>query len=123
MAPAAGEQFLGVDGVLTRTVAETALALDLLAGPELGDASWAPPPAEPFADARGASRAPLRIGLLPRRRRCPTSTLDPECERAAREAAALLEELGHTVEEVAPPFQRRGHARRSPRCSGRWTAR
>jgi amidase len=104
MAPAAGEQFLSIDGVLTRTVRETALGLDLLAGPELGDASWAPPPAESFAGAAAREPKPLRVGLLldpP----LPDVPLDADYERATREVAALLEELGHTVEEVAPPFQ------------------
>ena len=50
--PVLGESMLVQDGVLTRTVADTAEALDVLAGYELGDASWAPPPAEPFADGR-----------------------------------------------------------------------
>src|SRR3954466_4082653 len=43
-APELGDSFLGIDGVLTRTVAETAALLDVLAGYEVGDASWAPPP-------------------------------------------------------------------------------
>ena len=60
-APTVGEQFLSIDGVVTRTVRETALALDLLAGPVLGDASWAPPPSEPYLTAAGRA--------LPRRRR------------------------------------------------------
>jgi amidase len=30
--------------------------------------------------------------------------LDPACERAARDAASLLESLGHSVEEIAPPW-------------------
>jgi NAD-dependent dihydropyrimidine dehydrogenase PreA subunit len=62
-APELGESFLVTDGVLTRTVAETAALLDVLAGPELGDTSWAPPPAEPFA--RAAQREPeaLRIAF------------------------------------------------------------
>jgi amidase len=30
--------------------------------------------------------------------------LDPVCEQAARDAAALLESLGHEVEEIAPPW-------------------
>src|SRR3954468_5872066 len=38
-APDGGESFLLQDGVLTRTVRETALLLDVLAGPEPGDAS------------------------------------------------------------------------------------
>src|SRR5881227_2580275 len=42
--PDGGQSFLTIDGVLTRTVAETAAALDVLAGYEAGDASWASPP-------------------------------------------------------------------------------
>ena len=34
---------------LTRTVAETAQVLDVLAGYEVGDATWAPRPVEPYA--------------------------------------------------------------------------
>jgi amidase len=104
MAPSAGEQFLATDGVVTRTVAETAMVLDILSGPELGDASWAPPPAEPFAAAMGREPRALKIGLMltpP----LPDCDLDPECERVTREGAALLEELGHTVEEVEPPMR------------------
>ena len=101
--PDAGQSFLVGDGVLTRTVADTAALLDVLAGYEPGDANWAPPPPAPFAEL--AARAPerLRIGLalnLP----LEGATLDPVCEAAAREAAALLESLGHRVEEVAPPW-------------------
>ena len=54
--PEQGDDFLVQDGVLSRTIAETAELLDLLAGYELGDATWAPPPAEPFASA--AAREP-----------------------------------------------------------------
>jgi amidase len=107
LAPDAGENFLVQDGVLTRTVAETALLLDVLAGPEPGDASWAPPPPEPFA--RSAARDPgrLRIGVttvMP----LLEAELDAGCERAARDAAALLAGLGHDVEEVQPPWHRPG---------------
>jgi amidase len=111
LAPDVGEQFLVVDGVLTRTVRETALLLDVLAGAEVGDASWAPPPPEPFAvsAARGLrSRPPrLRIGvttLMP----LLEAELHPACARAAHDAARLLEGLGHDVEEVQPPWQHPG---------------
>src|SRR3954467_2855272 len=57
--PEIGQSFLAADGVLTHTVADTAAPLALLAGPEVGDAAWAPPPAEPFAV--GARRAPERL--------------------------------------------------------------
>jgi amidase len=107
LAPEVGEQFLVQDGVLTRTVRETALLLDVLAGPEPGDASWAPPPPEPFSRTAGRDPGRLRIGvttLMP----LLEADLDPDCERAARDAAALLASLGHEVEEVQPPWRRPG---------------
>ena len=128
LAPDAGEQFLVQDGVLTRTVRETALLLDVLAGPELGDASWAPPPAEPFAarGARAAARARLRIGvttLMP----LLEAELHPACERAAHDAAALLERRSATRSRrsrrrgsapgPARPLHARVRARRSARRS------
>ena len=110
LAPEVGEQFLVVDGVLTRTVRETALLLDVLAGSVTGDASWAPPPPEPFAlsAARGLeSPRRLRIGvttLMP----LVDAELHPACAAAAHDAARLLESLGHDVEEVTPPWQQPG---------------
>src|SRR5271154_881978 len=56
-APELGDSSLTIDGVLTRTVADTAAILDVLAGYEAGDATWAPPPSESFA--LSASRPPL----------------------------------------------------------------
>ena len=58
-----GESALVCDGVLTRTVAETAAVLDLLAGDETGDWSWAPPPPEPFAATAARDPGPRRIAL------------------------------------------------------------
>jgi amidase len=101
--PDGGQSFLVVDGVLSRTVAETAQLLDLMAGYEFGDANWAPPPSEPFAAAERRPPAPARIGLalnMP----IEGAPLDPVCEAAARDAAALLESLGHQVEEITPPW-------------------
>jgi amidase len=101
--PDQGESFLSVDGVLTRTVADTAAALDVLAGYEPGDASWAPPPFEPFSATAGRSPGPLRIALMTD----PgiDAELDPQAERAARDAAELLASFGHHVDEVEPPVQ------------------
>jgi amidase len=102
-APEIGQSFLATDGVLTRTVADTATALDLLAGREVGDAAWAPPPAEPFAATAGREPGRLRVALTVTP---PIDVpVDPARARAARDAAALLESLGHEVEEADPPWR------------------
>ncbi len=104
LAPDAGESYLLQDGVLTRSVRETALLLDVLAGPEPGDASWAPPPPEPFAAAAAREPGRLRIAVTTHAPiECP---LDAQCERAALDAGALLASLGHDVEQVDPPWRR-----------------
>jgi amidase len=101
--PEQGDDFLVQDGVLTRTVAETAELLDVIAGYEPGDATWAPAPDEPFA--RTAAREPgrLRIGVTTAPA-IDVAALDPLCERAVRDAADLLDSLGHDVQEVDPPW-------------------
>jgi amidase len=104
--PEQGDDFLVQDGVLTRTVAETAVLLDVLAGYETGDASWAPPPAEPFAAAAAREPGRLRVGVTTT---APIDApLDPLCEQAVRDAAELLESLGHDVEEVEAPWAEGG---------------
>jgi amidase len=107
VAPDLGYQFLVQDGVLTRTVAETAELLDILAGPVLGDVAWAPPPAEPFAAAAKRDPGRLRIAVTTTTP-LPDTPLDPVCAQAAHDAAKLLESLGHSVEEVDAPWQQPG---------------
>lgn len=103
-APELGDSLLGIDGVLTRTVADTAAILDVLEGYEPGDATWAPAPAEPFAVAGKREPGALRIAVttLPP---VADAVVDPLCAQAVSDAAGLLRELGHTVEEVDPPWQ------------------
>ena len=87
----------GTNGVLTRSVTDTAAALDVLARHD--PAAWWSPPAtrEPFADA-AARTAParLRIGVLSR---SPVDGIrvDPACAAAATIAARALESAGHQV--------------------------
>jgi amidase len=98
-APFGNVHGFAVYGPLARTVADAAAFLDVISGPETGDPHAAPPPERPFLEEVGASPGRLRVALVldP-----PTRTrVDPVCADAAREAAALLEELGHDVEEVS----------------------
>jgi amidase len=100
--PEQGDDFLVQDGVLTHTVAETAALLEVLAGYETGDATWAPPPPEPFAAAAAREPGRLRIGVTTA---APIDApLDPLCERGVRDAAELLGSLGHEVDEIEAPW-------------------
>ncbi len=102
--PDSGHSFLVCDGVLTRSVADTANLLDVLAGPELGDSTWAPPPpAVGYAALTAVDPGRLRIGLA---LNAPLegATVEETCAQAARDASALLESLGHDVEEITPPW-------------------
>ena len=105
--PDGGQSFLVSDGVLTRTVADTVALLDLLAGYEAGDATWAPPPSAPYAELVAHEPGALRIGLA-MEPALEGATVDPACAQAARDAAALLEGLGHHVEEIDPPWAASG---------------
>jgi amidase len=107
LAPELGDASLVIDGVLTRTVADTAAILDVLAGYEVGDATWAPPPTEPFSHSAGADPGKLRIAAstLPP---IPDAVVDPMCAQAVSDVAEVLRSLGHEVEEVDPPWRQEG---------------
>ena len=100
--PGSGGSLLAVEGVLTRTVADTAALLDVLAGYEVGDAVWAPRAAEPYSAAMRRDPGPLRIAVTSR------NYLDvavaPEVEQTLQEVARRLEGLGHEVVEDTPPL-------------------
>ncbi|HEY7629585.1 MAG TPA: amidase [Thermoleophilaceae bacterium] len=106
--PDLGDAVLSTDGMLTRTVEDCARTLDLLAGYEQGDATWAPPPDEPFVNAVGRDPGKLRFGLITK----PPieAPIDPMSERAVHDAAELLRGLGHEVVEVDPPWGRESDA-------------
>jgi amidase len=106
-APALGESLLVTDGVLTRTVSDTANILDVLAGYEVGDTTWAPPPGVPFADASSSEPGRLRIAYTTFSP-LADAVVDPACSGAVTEAAELLSSLGHDVEEVDPPWRIEG---------------
>jgi amidase len=85
-------------GVLSRTVADTAAALDVLARPD--PLAWynAPPTARPFAALATETPPKLRIGYTA----SPPLDLpvDGECIAAMESAARVLSSLGHDVFET-----------------------
>jgi amidase len=100
--PLFGDQMSGLSEelVVSRSVRDTAAVLDAVHGPAPGDPYAAPEPQRPYLDEVGAAPEPLRIGLATQ----PLLDVIPEAVvvEAAREAARLLESLGHTVEEDGP---------------------
>jgi amidase len=100
--PAWSEAGLGLatDGALARTVLDSAVALDVLAGYEPGDAYVLPPPSAPFAES--AHRDPGRLRIAVATQAPNGAPIDPDVQKAVADTAALLESLGHSVEEAAP---------------------
>jgi amidase len=102
---------LAIEHVLTRSVRDSAAVLDLSWG-EDGGAPYAAPPAPPGGFLRALDTppaAPLRVALL----RGPLLGQQPvhaDCIAAQDEAARLLAELGHRVEEAALPLERQALA-------------
>ena len=102
--PDGGHSFLVCDGMLTRSVRDTAQLLDVLSGPEPGDATWAtPPPAAGYTALAEVDPGHLRIALI-LEPPLEDASVDPVHVQAARDAGSLLESLGHQVEEVTPPW-------------------
>lgn len=97
--PELGESYIVADGAITRTVADSALMLDILAGPEPGDATWAPPHSAAYADEVKREPGKLRIGVW-RDPAVEDLAIAPECLRALDETVALLERLGHEIVET-----------------------
>jgi amidase len=93
---------LGTAGPLARTVRDAAALLDVLAGPAVGDPTWAPPPGTTFLAACDDTPRRLRIARFvePVIADVP---VHPEVVAAWSEASLLLESLGHDVEDVAVP--------------------
>jgi len=86
--------------VVSLSVRDSAAMLDATHGAELGAPYAAPPPQRPFLEE--VSREPGRLRVAFTDRHPDGSAIEPEIAAAVRQTAALLEALGHRVEEGAP---------------------
>jgi amidase len=101
--PLIGEAWAGstIDGSVTRSVRDAAGILDAISGAYPGEPYYPPPLPRPLTEEVGADPGKLRIGFVDR----PGTEMyldHPECRAAVAGAAALLESLGHHVEQSAP---------------------
>ena len=94
---------LSTAGPMARTVRDAAAFLDVMAGPAVGDPTWAPPSATTFLAACDQPPGRLRIGRFA----APViadAPVHPECVAAYESATRLLVSLGHDVEEIDVPL-------------------
>jgi len=102
LGPMAGDIMGGLlaEHVVSRTVRDTAAALDATAGPELGDPYPAPP--QPGSYLATIKKKPKKLRIAFATTRFDGSAFDPECKAAVEAAAKLCAKLGHHVEEGMP---------------------
>lgn len=95
---------LSTNGVITRTVRDSAAFLDVLARPRPGDSWTLPNPEGGFLAACDRDPGALRIGILLEPLNTDEITLHPEAVAAAHRAGKVLEELGHVVIPAPRPM-------------------
>ena len=102
LAPDAGEYWNGLvaEHVVSRSLRDTAALLDATAGPVPGDPHVAPAPERPYLKELNRPAGRLRIGFATSGPK--GEAFHPECLAGLKKTAALLETLGHDVEEAAP---------------------
>ncbi|MGH2952587.1 MAG: amidase [Solirubrobacterales bacterium] len=97
--PITGDNMSGLtcELVVSRSVRDTAGVLDAVQGPAPGDPYVAPPPERPYVEELEAEPEALRFGLITTS--AASIVPEPVVVEAARDAATLLESLGHGIEE------------------------
>ncbi len=86
---------------MARTVADTALLLDVISGTDARDWSALPPPTRSYSSALGNGVLGLRIALSPT---LGYVDVDPDVAEAVQSAAAVFRDLGAHVELADPGF-------------------
>ncbi len=95
---------MSVNGVLTRTVADTALFLDVASGAIETDEDKPAPPGEPFAQAAASPPRRLRVAYSTRFPARVLTGLDGDAREALMQIVELLRSLGHEVSERDPDY-------------------
>lgn len=100
--PLAGEAGFGLitEFALTRSVRDTALLLDAVSAPTVGEKYTLPAPRHPFLDA--LQQDPGRLSIALQTRAFSDATVDEAVRLATVRAAETLEWIGHSVTEAMP---------------------
>jgi amidase len=99
LGPALGDVMGGLvaEHAVTISVRDSAAILDATHGPSVGDPYFAAPPARPYLEEARTPPGRLRIGVSTQA--VSGVAVHADCVAAAKDAAALLGELGHEVVE------------------------
>jgi amidase len=97
---------LAVELVVTRSVRDTAAALDVAAGAEPGDPYVAPPAPKSYLESSKLPPRRLRIAFVTKKPNGEPAHAD--CTTAVKQAASLCAGLGHSVEEATPDIDLEG---------------
>ncbi|AQV98230.1 amidase [Cupriavidus necator] len=101
--PGAFEGWFGAScgHVVSRTVRDSALVLDVSHGRERGSPYWLPAVPRSFVECQAEDPGPLRIGLVSAA--LTGVPLDPEIAAILQATARLLEAMGHRIEPAQLP--------------------
>jgi amidase len=92
---------LSVDGFVTKSVRDTAAALDATCAPDYGDPYFALPPEGSYLE--GIKRKTKRLRIAVSTKMMNGTEHDPDVTAAVKKTARLCESLGHIVETKDPP--------------------
>ncbi|MCC2657203.1 MAG: hypothetical protein K0Q76_2311 [Panacagrimonas sp.] len=103
--PNAGESWWGftAEHVITRSVRDSAAALDATAGPDAGCPYFTTPDASYLS---AIAEPPRRLRIAFTARPLAGRSMDPECGEGLARTVRLLQDLGHELIESAPPVSR-----------------
>lgn len=119
LGPDLGEALFGMscEGILSRTVRDTAMMLECTGRPGVGDPYEISRPEDGFFRNLDKSPGRLRVAVAPAPSWAPPP--EPEVAAAVKKVASQLEALGHSVAEAEPAFDA---DRLSEAISAAWVA-
>jgi amidase len=105
LGPDMGELWPGMlqEFILSRTVRDTALMLDMVSGPAPGDPFIITQPVRPYAQEANTPAERLRIAWTANSWQ-PSGFVDPEVVRCVEQVVSKCERAGHELIEASPVF-------------------
>ena len=100
---------LSTDGSLTRTVRDTAVLLDVMAGPGTGDPSWVPPLPAGESFIAACDQEPGRLRIARTTANPLGAPIDQGVQAAWEQTSKQLAELGHDVVDLDDGAMDFGH--------------